>query len=123
MARANPVAALRAARELIADSECWTCSAPARYCRQGRGRGKSRHGAEWLPTHATDRSSALVCRGGALQGLRGAEWRAGFPLLDAAAVRLFGVGIGRANDGAGISHADVLRAYDLAIRAAAEGAA
>jgi len=42
----------------------------------------------------------------------------GFAFLDAAAVRLFGVGIGRANDDPRFGHADVLRCYDAAIAAA-----
>ncbi len=48
----------------------------------------------------------------------------GIGFLQAAARRLFGTDIGRANDDPRVSHADVLRAYDLAITlAAAEASA
>ena len=122
--RLDALAALRAARELIADPERWTRSAPARRCRQGRGRGKGRHKGEWLPTHSTDPRAERWCAAGALCKVSGVRSGApGFALLDAAAVRLFGVGIGRANDDPRIGHADILRCFDEAIAASLRGTA
>ena len=122
--RLDAIAALMRARALIADSERWCRSAPARYCRQGRGRGKGQHKGEWLPTHSTDPRAERWCAAGALCKVSGVRSGApGFALLDAAAVRLFGVGIGRANDDPRNGHADVLRCFDEAIAASLRGTA
>ena len=73
----------------------------------------------WEPCAATEPSASRWCAAGALCKVSGVRSGApGFPFLDAAAVRLFGVGIGRANDDARLGHADVLRCYDAAIAAA-----
>ena len=42
----------------------------------------------------------------------------GFVQLDALALRLFGMGIGRANDDPRLGHTDILRCYDEAIAVA-----
>jgi hypothetical protein len=39
----------------------------------------------------------------------------GIAFLEAASRRLFGIGIGRANDDRRFAHADILRCYDAAI--------
>ena len=114
MAKAEPdaLAALTQARALIADPERWTRSAQARRWKAPHGRVKG----EWVPTEATDASARRFCAAGALCKVSGVRSGApGFAFLDAASIRLFGVGIGRANDDPRPGHADVLRAYDLAI--------
>src|SRR5690349_4380953 len=95
----EPVAALKAARELIGEETRWTRSAPARRLRPARGRGKNRHEAEWLPTHAADSRAGRWCAAGALCSVSGVRSGApGIAFLEAASRELFGVGIGRAND-------------------------
>ena len=111
------VAALKAARDLIADETSWTPSAPARRLRPPRERGKNRQEAEWLPTHATDPGAGRWCAAGALCAV--SEVRSGAPgieFLEAASRQLFGIGIGRANDDSRLTmHAEILRCYELAI--------
>src|SRR5262249_2010554 len=108
----NALTALMQARALIADPERWTRSAPAR-------RWKAPHGwvkGEWIPTEAPTASARRFCAAGALCKVSGVRSGApGFAFLEAAAVRLFGIGVGRANDDRRLGHADVLRRYDLAI--------
>ncbi len=113
----EPVAALKAARNLIADETRWTRSAPARRLRPARGRGKNRHEAEWLPTHATDAGAGRWCAGGALCAVSGVRSGApGITYLEAASHQLFGIGIGRANDDPRFTtHGDILRCFDTAI--------
>jgi hypothetical protein len=108
-----PVVALRAARELIADPERWTRSAPAR---RWKAPQKREPGA-WVPTHATDPYASRWCAAGALCAVSGIRSGApGITFLEAASRQLFGVGIGRANDDARLTtHADILRCLDLAI--------
>jgi hypothetical protein len=112
----SPEAALKAARKLIADEARWTRSAPARRLRPARGRGKNRHEAEWLPTHATDPRAGRWCAAGALCAV--SQMRSGgsgIEFLEAASRQLFGVGIGRANDDPRSTHTDMLRCYAVAI--------
>ena len=114
-AELNALAALTQARNLIADPECWTRSAPARAWRAPRKKGAG----QWIPVAATDPAARCWCAVGALCKVAGVRSGApGFSFLDAAAVRLFGVGLGRANDDPRLGHADVLRCYDAAIAAA-----
>ena len=113
----DPLAALSQARRLIADPDRWTRSAPARRWKAPHGKVKG----EWVPTEATDASARRFCAAGALCKVSGVRSGApGFAFLDAAAVRLLGVGIGRANDDPRLGHADVLRCFDLAIALAGE---
>jgi hypothetical protein len=108
----DPVAALRAARDLIAEPEHWTRSAPARRWKPPQKREPS----GWVPTHATDPHASRWCAAGALCAVAGVRCHPpGIAFLQVAALRLFGTGIGRANDDPRVSHADVLRAYDVAI--------
>ena len=111
----DPLAALRQARALIAEEASWTRSAPARRVRAPRARGP----AKWEPCAATDPSARRWCAAGALCAVSGRRRSApGFAFLEAASLRLFGVGIGRANDDRRLGHADVLRCFDAAIAAA-----
>src|SRR5262249_39725473 len=108
----DALAALTQARALIADPERWTRSAPARRWKAPQ----SREPGAWEPCVATEPSASRWRAAGALCKVSGARSGApGFAFLDAASIRLFGVGIGRANDDPRPGHADVLRAYDLAI--------
>lgn len=113
----TPLAALTAARDLIADPERWTRSVPARAWRAPR----SGHQGEWYPVAATEVLARRWCAAGALCKVAGVRAGApGFAVLDQASVKLFGVGIGRANDDPMLTtHADILRCFDAAILAAA----
>src|SRR2546422_2868368 len=97
----SPLAALKAARELIANSERWTRSAPAR-------RWKAPHGkvqGEWVPTHATDPQARRFCAAGALCAVsRTRSGPPGIAFLEGASHQLFGTGIGRANDDRRCTH-------------------
>ena len=113
----NALTALTQARALIANPERWTRSAPARRWKAPHGRVKG----EWVPTEATDASARRFCAAGALCKVSRIRSAApGFVFLEAASVRLFGIGIGRANDDPRLGHADVLRCYELAIALAGE---
>ena len=112
----EPVAALNAARDLITDEVRWTRSASVRRLRPARGRGKNRHEAEWLPTHATDPRAGRWCAAGALCAIsQMRSGSSGIEFLEAASRQLFGVGIGRANDDPRSTHTDLLRCYAVAI--------
>jgi len=108
----DPHAALVGARELIADPERWTRSAPAR-----RWKAPQMHEpAAWVPTHATDPYASRWCAAGALCAV--SQMRSspsGIEFLEAASRQLFGVGIGRANDDTPSTHTAMLRCYALAI--------
>src|SRR5262249_17978741 len=73
MVRLDALAALTQARNLIADPECWTRSAPARAWRAPRKTGAGQVDA--CGGHRPC-GPALVRVRGTLQGLRGAERRA-----------------------------------------------
>src|SRR5437762_3336665 len=91
----EPVAALKAARDLIAAPERWIRSAPAR---RWKARQKREPG-EWVPTHATDPHASRWCAAAALCAVSG--MRSGAPgsaYLEAASRQVFGTGISRAND-------------------------
>jgi hypothetical protein len=117
----DPAAALRAARALIADPEHWTRSAPARRWKPPHGHAQG----DWVPSAATEQSARRFCATGALSAVSGKRSGApGIGFLDAASHRLFETSIGRANDDARLTtHADVLRAFDLAITLAESEAA
>ena len=71
------------------------------------------------PCAATDPSARRWCAAGALCAVSGRRRRApAFDFLEPASLRLFGMGIGRANDDRRLGHADVLRCFDAAIAAA-----
>src|SRR5437870_2425249 len=112
MAKAeDALAALTRARALIADPESWTRSAPARAWRAPRRKAAG----EWIPVAATAPAARRWCAAGALCKVAGVRSGApGFVQLDEAAVRLFGVGVGRANDDPRIGHGGILRCYDAA---------
>ena len=109
----EPVAALKAARALIADPAHWTRSAPAR---RWKAPQKREPGA-WVPAHATDPHASRWCAAGALCAVSGmGSGPPGIAFLQAASERLFGTNIGRANDDPQLTtHADILRCYDAAI--------
>jgi len=114
-AELDALAALTQARALLADPERWTRSAPARRWKAPQRRDPG----AWEPCAATAPSASRWCAAGALCRVAGVRSGApGFVQLDAAAVRLFGMGIGRANDDPRLGHADVLRCYDAAIASA-----
>ena len=108
----DALAVLTQARGLIADPDRWTRSAPARRWKAPQ----AREPGAWEPCAATEPSASRWCAAGALCKVSGIRSGApGFAFLEAASVRLFGIGIGRANDDRRLGHADVLRCYDLAI--------
>src|SRR5262249_27404975 len=75
----------------------------------------------WERCAATEPSASRWCAAGALCKVSGVRRGApGFAFLEAASVRLFGIGIGRANDDTRLGHAGILRCYDLAIALAGE---
>ena len=111
----NALAALTRARALLADPDRWTRSVPARRWKAPQRRDPG----AWEQCAATEPCASRWCAAGALCKVSGVRSGApGFAFLDAAAVRLFGVGIGRANDDPRLGHAAVLRCYDAAIAAA-----
>jgi hypothetical protein len=111
-AERTPVAALVAARELIADPERWTRSAPARRWKTSQ----KREPGAWVPTQATDPHASRWCAAGALCKVSGTRTGPpGITFLQTASQRFFGTDIGRANDDPRFTHADILRCYDAAI--------
>src|SRR5215510_4907731 len=108
----DALAVLTQARGLIGDPDRWTRSAPARRWKAPQ----RREPGAWERCAATEPSASRWCAAGALCKVSGVRSGApGFAFLEAASVRLFGIGIGRANDDPRLGHADVLRCYDLAI--------
>jgi len=109
----NAHEALIAARDLIADPDRWTRSAPGRRWKAPQLREPS----AWIPTHATDPYASRWCAAGALCAVSGMRSRPpGIEYLQAASRELFGMDIGRANDDAGLTtHADIMLCYDCAI--------
>ena len=113
----DALTALTKARALIVDPEHWTRSAPGRRWKAPQ----RREPGAWLPCAATEPSASRWCAAGALCAVAGVRRDPpGIGLLQAAAQRLLGTDIGRANDDPRFSHADVLRCYDLAISLAGE---
>jgi hypothetical protein len=110
----TPLEALDTARALLADAACWCRSAPAR-----RFIPPSAHRPrEWVRCDARARSAQRWCAAGALVKVSGiGSDPPGLRALEQAAVRRFGVGIGRANDDPRIPHPDLLACFDDAIRA------
>jgi len=115
----DALAVLTQARGLIGDPDRWTRSAPARRWKAPQ----RREPGAWERCAATEPSASRWCAAGALCKVSGVRSGApGFAFLEAASVRLFGIGIGRANDDPRLGHADVLRCYDLAIALAGDTA-
>jgi len=115
----DALAVLTQARGLIGDPDRWTRSAPARRWKAPQ----RREPGAWERCAATEPSASRWCAAGALCKVSGVRSGApGFAFLEAASVRLFGIGIGRANDDPRLGHADVLRCYDLAVAIAGEAA-
>ena len=115
----DALAVLTQARGLIGDPDRWTRSAPARRWKAPQ----RREPGAWERCAATEPSASRWCAAGALCKVSGVRSGApGFAFLEAASVRLFGIGIGRANDDPRLGHADVLRCYDLAITLAGDTA-
>lgn len=113
-----PLEALIQARALIADPCSWTKSATGRFPRIERRTAK---GETWTyePTWSIDPKAVKWSAAGALNRIYGSRTGApGFAELDAAAMGIAGVGIGRYNDDPTTTHAMILAVYDRAITGA-----